>query len=177
MRKPHIVPLSRQALEILQTLKELNGRREHVFPSVPRPRKPMSNATILVALKRLGYHKKMTGHGFRALAMGVIKEKLKYRHEVVDRQLAHEPKGNVNRAYDRAAFLDDRIIMMQEYADYLDKVLINQQTERLSNEQRSNVPVSDSGRVFKLKGSFTTSTSQSLNISEWNKSGPLSATH
>jgi integrase len=70
----------------------------------------------------LGYHGKMTGHGFRALAMSAIKEKLGYRHEVVDRQLAHAPKNKVDAAYDRAKFLDDRTKMMQEWADYLDEI-------------------------------------------------------
>jgi integrase len=64
----------------------------------------------------------MTGHGFRALAMTTIKEKLGYRHEVIDRQLAHAPKSMVQRAYDRAQFLDERTVMMQEWADYLDEV-------------------------------------------------------
>jgi hypothetical protein len=64
----------------------------------------------------------MTGHGFRALAMSTIKEKLGYRHEVVDRQLAHLPANKIDAAYDRAQFLDERAVMMQEWADYLDKV-------------------------------------------------------
>ncbi len=64
----------------------------------------------------------MTGHGFRALAMSTIKEKLDYRHEVVDRQLAHAPASKVDAAYDRAKFLDERKVMMQEWANYLDSV-------------------------------------------------------
>ena len=62
----------------------------------------------------------MTGHGFRALAMSTIKERLGYRHEVVDRQLAHVPDDKVERAYDRAEFIEDRCRMMQAWADYLD---------------------------------------------------------
>ena len=62
----------------------------------------------------------MTGHGFRAMAMSTIKEKLGYRHEVIDRQLAHAPKSQVDAAYDRAAFLDERKKMMQDWANYLD---------------------------------------------------------
>jgi hypothetical protein len=64
----------------------------------------------------------MTGHGFRALALSTIMEKLGYRHEVPDAQLAHAKKGDVNRAYDRAKFIDERIKMMQEWADYLDMI-------------------------------------------------------
>ena len=122
MRKVHIVPLSKQAVKILREMKEINGNREYVFASEARPRQHMSNNTILFALKRLGYQGRMTGHGFRALAMTTIKEKLKYRHEVVDRQLAHAPRNKVDAAYDRASFLDERQKMMQDWSDYLDKV-------------------------------------------------------
>ncbi|PSR56643.1 integrase [Adhaeribacter arboris] len=122
MRLPHLVPLSRQSLAILEELKEMNGKRDHVFPSIPRPRKPMSKGTILVALKRMGYSKRMTGHGFRSLALGVLKEKLGYSHEIADRQLAHSPKSSTDRAYDRAKFLTQRIAMMQQYSDYLDSL-------------------------------------------------------
>ena len=122
MKRPHIVPLSRQALAILEEMKNLNGRREWVFASQAQPRQHMSNNTILTALGRLGYKGRMTGHGFRALAMSTIKEKLGYRHEVVDRQLAHAPANKVDAAYDRAKFLDERRKMMQEWADYLDRV-------------------------------------------------------
>lgn len=119
MRKEHMVPLSRRSLEILYELKEMNPNREYIFPSKNNPRSHMSNNTILMALDRMGYRGTHTGHGFRALAMSTIKEKLGYRHEVVDRQLAHAPGNQVDRAYDRAKFLDDRIIMMQEWDDYL----------------------------------------------------------
>lgn len=124
MRRDHIVPLSRQVIEILRELKERNGHREWVFPNHFRPRKPMCNATIVRALMRMGYKGRMTGHGFRALAMTAIKEKLGYRHEVIDRQLAHAQTSKIIAAYDRAQFLDDRRRMMQEWADYLDKITI-----------------------------------------------------
>ena len=70
----------------------------------------------------MGYQGRMTGHGFRSLAMGVIKERLGYRHEVVDRQLSHASGDVYGEAYDRAMFLDEREVMMQQYADYLDSV-------------------------------------------------------
>ena len=85
----------------------------------------MSNNTILKGLERLGFKGRMTGHGFRALAMTTIKEKLGYRHEVIDRQLAHAPQSMVTRAYDRAKFLDDRKKMMQDWADYIDRAATN----------------------------------------------------
>lgn len=119
-RLPHRVPLSRQTLAILNELSELYGNEGYILPSVIRRNKPISNNTILKALERLGYKGRMTGHGFRALAMSTIKEKLNYRHEVVDRQLAHQPRNKIDKAYDRAKFLPERIKMMQEWADYID---------------------------------------------------------
>ncbi|MAM34839.1 MAG: integrase [Micavibrio sp.] len=120
MRKEHIVPLSSQSVELFTKLKEMNGHRDWVFPNQVRPAKPMSNNTILSTFKRLGYAGRMTGHGCRALAMSAIKEKLGYRHEVIDRQLAHGHKNSINAAYDRAQFLDERTKMMQEWADYME---------------------------------------------------------
>lgn len=122
MRKDHIVALSEQVLECLKRLKEINGRWDYVFASQRTPRNHMSNNAILVALDRMGYRGEHTGHGFRALAMSTIKEKLGYRHEVIDRQLAHAHKSQIDAAYDRAQFLDERKNMMQDWADYLDKV-------------------------------------------------------
>ena len=122
MGKEHIVPLSRQVIEILHDQKEIAGRWPLVFPSSVKPQKSISNNTILGAIKRLGYQGRMTGHGFRALAMSAIKQELGWRHEVVDRQLAHTPKNKIDKAYDRALFLEDRKKMMQEWADYLDEV-------------------------------------------------------
>lgn len=122
MGKEHIVPLSKQAIEILENQKELSSQWELVFPSNVKPQKSISNNTILGALKRLGYQGRMTGHGFRALAMSAIKQELGYRHEVVDRQLAHVPKSKIDKAYDRALFLEERTRMMQEWSDYLDSI-------------------------------------------------------
>jgi integrase len=120
MKRPHIVPLSSRAIAILKELQEMNGHRDYIFPGMNDPRQCMSNGTILHALKALGYHGRMTGHGFRALAMTTIKEKLGYRHEVVDRQLAHAPKNKIDAAYDRAKFLPERAKMMQEWARYIE---------------------------------------------------------
>lgn len=122
MRSPHLVPLSKQSLHILRELRTMNEHREHIFPSLPRPKQPMSKGTILMALKRMGFGKRMTGHGFRSLALGILKEKLGYSHEIADRQLAHVPKNSTDRAYDRAQFLLQRTEMMQNYANYLDDV-------------------------------------------------------
>lgn len=123
MKLDHIVPLSDQVVRILQQLKEMNGHRQWVFPSMARPRDPMSNATIIRAITRMGYKDRMTGHGFRAMAMTSIMEKLGYRHEVVDLQLAHTKGDKIRAAYDRTKFLDDRRKMMQDYADYIDQIM------------------------------------------------------
>ncbi|RYD50770.1 MAG: DUF4102 domain-containing protein [Sphingobacteriales bacterium] len=121
MRRPHLVPLSRQAVAILEELQKLSGQKQFVFPSmVDAKNKSMSNNTILQALTSMGYKGRMTGHGFRALAMSTIKEKLGYRHEVIDLQLAHAKGNKIDAAYDRAKFLDERRKMMQEWADYIE---------------------------------------------------------
>lgn len=120
MNRDHIVPLSQQAIVILNELRNLHKHPEYVFPSQINRKNHMSNNTILMALKRIGYKGKMTGHGFRSLAMSTIMERLGYRHEVPDLQLAHAKRGDVARAYDRAQFMDERTSMMQEWADYLD---------------------------------------------------------
>ncbi|HQW57656.1 MAG TPA: tyrosine-type recombinase/integrase [Gammaproteobacteria bacterium] len=121
-RKEHVVPLARQVVEKLRQLRELSGRSEWVLPSQCNSRKHMSNNTIRTAIVRMGYGGRMTGHGCRALAMSTIKERLGYRHEIVDRQLSHVHHNSVTRAYDRAEWIEDRTKMMQDWADYIDKV-------------------------------------------------------
>jgi integrase len=115
---PHHVPLSRQAVGILHELSTLNGAHELVFPG-RRPTQPMSKNTILFALYRLGYHSRMTGHGFRAVASTLLNE-LGYRPDVIERQLAHAEKNTVRAAYHRSQYLEERRTMMQQWADYLD---------------------------------------------------------
>lgn len=124
MRHAHVVPLSKQVLAILEQIQTLSQHRDWVFPSQQNPRQHMSNNTILCALGRMGYKGIATGHGFRALAMSTIKEHLGYRHEVIDRQLAHAHRNSVDAAYDRAKFLPERRKMMQEWAEYLDQMKI-----------------------------------------------------
>ena len=118
----HHVFLPRQGWELLRELHTITGGNKYLFPNQRDHEKPATNFGILAALKRMGYSGKMTGHGFRSLAMGVIKERLGYRHEVVDRQLSHASGDTYGEAYDRALFLDERKIMMQQYADYLETV-------------------------------------------------------
>jgi integrase len=126
MGLPHIVPLSTQAVAIVQELLAMHRNSEYLLPSYSKPREPMCKHTLLMAIKRMGYKGRMTGHGFRSLALGILKEKLHYSHDVADRQLAHVPKSGVDRAYDRAQFLPQRTEMMQRYADYIDEVYLNE---------------------------------------------------
>jgi integrase len=116
----HHVFLPRQGWALLRELHAITGRNKYLFPNMRDHEKPATNFGILAAVKRMGYAGKMTGHGFRSLAMGVIKERLGYRHEVVDRQLSHASGDTYGEAYDRAMFLDERKVMMQQYADYLE---------------------------------------------------------
>ncbi|MDQ1086169.1 integrase arm-type DNA-binding domain-containing protein [Siphonobacter sp. SORGH_AS_1065] len=131
MRLPHRVPLSKQVLSILRELQRRYGDQGYILPSIISSRKPISNNTVLKGLGRLGYEKTMTGHGFRALAMSTIKENLNYRHEVIDRQLAHQPRNKVDKAYDRAQFLPERAKMMQDWADYIDSLSIQSSSNDL----------------------------------------------
>lgn len=124
MKKAHLVPLSTQTLKILQDLQRYNGNYEWVFASPTRPRDHMSNNAILKALDRMGYKGRMTGHGFRSLAMTTILEKLAYPFDIVDAQLAHAKRGSLGAAYDRAKYLEQRKKMMQEWSNYLDRITV-----------------------------------------------------
>lgn len=116
---PHFVPLSRQAVEVLKRLKELNGNRALVFPG-RKPMKPMSKNTMLFAVYRIGYHSRMTVHGFRAVGSTYLNESHRFHPDVIERQLAHGDKDAVRAAYNRAQHLEARREMMQHWADYLD---------------------------------------------------------
>lgn len=121
MKQAHLVPLSRQAVEILRELKPLTGNSRYVFPSVRSSARPMSNNAILAALRRMGYSKdEMTGHGFRAMARTILDEVLHVRPEFIEHQLAHAVRDPNGRAYNRTAHLEERKKMMQQWSDYLD---------------------------------------------------------
>jgi integrase len=120
MRTPHIVPLARQALEVLEMLRELTGKGEWLFPGDFNAAQPMSNNTILKALERMGYKGRMTGHGFRGLASTILHEQ-GYAHEHIELQLAHAPRNAVSAAYNHAVYLEPRARMMQDWADFLER--------------------------------------------------------
>lgn len=122
---PHVVPLSRQAVEILRDLRPLTGQGRYVFPSARTPKgdRPMSNNAILAALRRLGISKEeMTAHGFRAMARTLLDEVLGFRPDFIEHQLAHAVRDPNGRAYNRTAYLPERRVMMQKWADYLDQL-------------------------------------------------------
>lgn len=120
MRTPHIVPLSRQACEVLECLHDITGKTEWLFPGDRGSKKPMSNNTILKALERMGYKGRMTGHGFRGLASTLLHEQ-GYAHDHIELQLAHSPRNAVSAAYNHALYLEPRSKMMQEWSDFLDR--------------------------------------------------------
>jgi integrase len=123
----HIVPLARQAVEILEELQPLTGNGRYVFPSARNPKgdRPMSDNAILSAMRRMGISKdEMSGHGFRAMARTILDEVLGFRPDYIEHQLAHAVRDPNGRAYNRTAHLPERCKMMQEWADYLDKLKV-----------------------------------------------------
>jgi integrase len=120
MRTPHIVPLSRQSLEVLGMLRGLTGASEFLFPGDRDTKKTMSNNTILQGLERMGYKGKMTGHGFRGIASTILHEQ-GYAHEHIELQLAHAPRNAVSAAYNHALYLGARAKMMQDWANFLEQ--------------------------------------------------------
>jgi integrase len=119
-RKGHLVPLSTQAIEVLNSVQQITGPDGLIFKSIRTRSGYISNNTLNMAIKRMGFDKRMCGHGFRALALTNIQERLKIDLRVVDRQLAHTEKNKVIAAYNRAEYWDDREPMMQQWADLLD---------------------------------------------------------
>lgn len=121
MRKPHHVPLSRQAVELFRRLRVMTGPDGFVFPSVRTRARPMSENTINAALRRLGYATdEMTAHGFRAMASTLLNESGKWHPDAIERALAHGDRDKVRAAYHRGAHWQERVNMSQWWSDYLD---------------------------------------------------------
>lgn len=122
---PHIVPLSKQAIEILTNLHPLTGNGRFVFPSARTPNgsRAMSDVAMLAALRRMGFDKtEMSVHGFRAMARTILDEVLGFRPDFIEHQLAHAVRDANGRAYNRTSHLPDRHKMMQSWSDYLDNL-------------------------------------------------------
>lgn len=124
-RQKHIVPLSRQAIAVIEELRPLTGHgaaAKYLFPSPRTLARPMSDNAVLGALRRMGYSKdEMTGHGFRSMASTRLNE-MGYNRDHIERQLAHSEGNSVRAAYNYADYLEQRKVMMQEWADYLDEL-------------------------------------------------------
>jgi len=121
MKTPHIVPLSKQAVEVLGAIHELRGLSGLLFPGERDHEKPMSNGTILAALRRMGYAGRMTGHGFRGVASTILHEQ-GFDHAHIELQLAHQERDDVSAAYNFATYLPQRRKMIQAWADHLDQL-------------------------------------------------------
>lgn len=129
MKMDHIVPLSTQAVELLRSVKPISGHGRYVFPSLRTGERPMSDNTINAALRGLGYSKEVhTAHGFRAMARTIMDEVLNQRVDLIEHQLAHAVNDANGRAYNRTSHLPARKVMMQTWADYLEKLRTGVQT-------------------------------------------------
>jgi len=117
--KDHLVPLSRQAMDLLRELKARCRGSRYVFPSDRVLTRPMSENAVLYLIHRIGYKGKLTGHGFRSIASTWANEN-GYKPDAIERQLAHVPENKVRSIYNRAEYLPERRAMLQAYADWLD---------------------------------------------------------
>ena len=114
MKEPHVVPLSRQSLIVLQGLRTLGGVGKYVFPSPRGATRPLSENGVRTALRAMGYsNDQMTSHGFRAMARTILDEILEVRPDIIEHQLAHQVRDPLGRAYNRTSHLAERKQMMQ----------------------------------------------------------------
>lgn len=134
--KQHIVPLSRQALEIIKKMQPHSGHGIFVFPGARTHERPMSENAINAALRNMGYdtQSEITGHGFRAIAQTLGEQELGLDPKHIERQLAHSVANPLGTAYERAQFLKDRKVMMQKWADYLDELKVGAKIIQLGSK-------------------------------------------
>lgn len=132
----HIVPLTKQAVEIIETMRPYSGHGvgDYVFPGGRTHERPMSENAINAALRSMGYdtQHEITGHGFRAIAQTLGEQELGLDPKHIERQLAHSVANPLGTAYERAQFLKDRKIMMQKWADYLDELKVDAKVNPIS---------------------------------------------
>ncbi|TPE63333.1 DUF4102 domain-containing protein [Sandaracinobacter neustonicus] len=123
MRRPHSVPLSRQAAALLEEIRPLSGDQRYVFPCQGKRNRPMCENTLNLALQRLGYGgSRMTTHGFRAMACTLLNESGRWNPDAIERQLAHVDANSVRRIYARGEYWAERVTMMQAWSDELDSL-------------------------------------------------------
>ncbi|SMG40618.1 tyrosine-type recombinase/integrase [Dethiosulfovibrio salsuginis] len=121
MRRPHWVPLSKQAVEVIEKLRVISGRSKYLFPAVRDKKRPMSDMTVNAAIRRLGYRKdELTGHGFRSMFSTVANEN-NWPPDIIERQLAHVDKNTVRAAYNHAEYMPQRRELLQWWGDWLDE--------------------------------------------------------
>lgn len=147
MGQAHAVPLSTQALAIVEHLRRFTGGGRYLFPSPRTADRPISSGAVNAALRRLGYgHDDITAHGFRAMARTILDEVLKFPPHIVEQQLAHKVRDPLGRAYNRTSHLDERRVMMQAWADFLDCVRESGRVALPSGDQRQD-QLADGGVV------------------------------
>ena len=156
MRRPHLVPLSEQILAALREIQTVTGRYNLVFPGRNDITKPMSEASINQVLKRIGYHGKATGHGFRH-TMSTILHEQGYDTAWIELQLAHVDKNTIRGTYNHAQYLEQRREMLQWYGDYLDELMM-QDTAQASRKGHSSGCVARRHQTNRGKGVSSTFT-------------------
>jgi integrase len=126
MREPHLVPLSKQAIELLRELHTYTGGRDFMFPNYRNPKTCMTSTTLNRALERMGFNGKdsigFSAHGFRATASTILNE-LNFRPDVIERQLAHADRNKVRASYNQGEYLEERRAMMQQWANMTDEMV------------------------------------------------------
>jgi integrase len=118
--RAHIIPLSTQAVGIIESMRPISRKREHLFPSSVTPKKPASSQTANMAIKRMGYKGKLVSHGLRALASTTLNER-EFPHDVIEVALAHIDQNSIRGAYNRAEYLEQRRVMMQWWSDHIEE--------------------------------------------------------
>ncbi|EPU3052949.1 tyrosine-type recombinase/integrase, partial [Escherichia coli] len=119
MKKPHKVPLSKEALRVLDLMKVISGHREWVFPSIKAPLNHMHEQTANAAIIRMGFGGELVAHGMRSIARTAAEESGKFRTDVLEAALAHSKKDEIIAAYNRAEYLTERVVLMQWWSDYV----------------------------------------------------------
>ncbi|CAI2512898.1 Prophage CP4-57 integrase [Serratia fonticola] len=119
MKKPHKVPLSKEALRVLDSMKAISGHREWVFPSIKAPLNHMHEQTANAAIIRMGFGGELVAHGMRSIARMAAEESGKFRTDVLEAALAHSKKDEIIAAYNRAEYLTERMVLMQWWSDYV----------------------------------------------------------
>jgi integrase len=144
MRQQHVVPLSRQAIEILREIEPLTGKGKFVFPSPRSEKRPLSDNALLAALRRMGFEQgSVTVHGFRSTASTMLNEQGCWNRDAIERQLAHGERDAVRAAYNYAEHLVERKKMMQAWADHLDLLRLPSPASGATPEQRNEILPSD----------------------------------